>query len=355
MRREAANRIVQGIVGIAISVVAAALVLRSVDVSRTWDVLRSASPAWILLVAAALCADLLLRGRRWQELVAPIHRVPYRRLMAYMLVGYLANNVLPARLGELVRSHYLGDREGISRTTTLGTVVVERIVDTAVLVAVAALAILVLHVRGVVASAVLVGFALVMLLTLALAVAVAAHRLPGFATIATFIGRWPRLRSLISRLRGGLAVAGIPRTIAWAVVLSCLAWGATILAYAGAGQAVGIQLTMGEAALLASGVNLVTAIPSAPGYIGTFELAAVTIAEAFSIPADQALALALLAHAGTLAVTSVGGGASLAILGLRRPVAARSEVGSGRGRAVARDPGGPDTRTESEERPSTLA
>ena len=50
-------------------------------------------------------------------------------MLGYLLVGYLANNILPARLGELVRSHYLGDREGISRASALGTVVVERVVD----------------------------------------------------------------------------------------------------------------------------------------------------------------------------------------------------------------------------------
>ena len=55
-------------------------------------------------------------------------------MLGYLLVGYLANNILPARLGELVRSHYLGDREGISRASALGTVVVERVVDTAVVV-----------------------------------------------------------------------------------------------------------------------------------------------------------------------------------------------------------------------------
>ena len=66
-----------------------------------------------------IVVDLLFRGLRWQRLLAPIHPVPYRRALGYLLIGYLANNLLPARLGELVRAHYLGDREGVSRTTTL--------------------------------------------------------------------------------------------------------------------------------------------------------------------------------------------------------------------------------------------
>ena len=79
-------------------------------------------------------------------------------------MGYLANNVLPARLGELVRAHYLGRRTGVSRSAILGTIVVERVVDTLVVVAIASVAILVLSVRGIVASAVLVGLAVTALL-----------------------------------------------------------------------------------------------------------------------------------------------------------------------------------------------
>ncbi|HEX8938567.1 MAG TPA: lysylphosphatidylglycerol synthase transmembrane domain-containing protein, partial [Candidatus Limnocylindrales bacterium] len=316
--RPGLQRLLRGAVGVLISIASLYLVLRGVDLGRTWDVLRGAQPAWLLLAVVALAGDLILRGVRWQRLIAPIHRVAYAPLLAYMLVGYLANNVLPMRLGELVRSHYLGDREGISRTTTLGTVVVERVVDTAVLVGIAALAILVLHVRGVVASAVLVGLAIAGLLLLGLALAVVAHRLPGADRIRELVARWPRARTLVANLRGGLAVAARPRTLAEAVLLSGLAWSCTVVAFAAAGQAVGIQLTTGEAALLAAGTNLATAIPSGPGYLGTFELAAVRIAAAFGIRDDPALALALLVHAGTLVLTSGGGLIALVRLGWRR-------------------------------------
>ncbi|HEY3524103.1 MAG TPA: lysylphosphatidylglycerol synthase domain-containing protein, partial [Candidatus Limnocylindrales bacterium] len=113
--------------------------------------------------------------------------------------------------------------------------------------------------------------------------------------------------SLGSRLRGGLAVASEPRTVGAAVVLTVAAWSMSVLAFAAAGQAIGVQLTIGEAAFLSAGVALATAIPSAPGYLGTFELAAKGLAETFGLPGDGAFALALLAHAGILFVTSAGG------------------------------------------------
>jgi uncharacterized protein (TIRG00374 family) len=312
------NALLRGGVGAAISVVAIWLVLRSVDVGQTIDILRAADLGWIVLVAAFVVVDLLMRALRWQRLVAPIGHVGYLPMLAYLLIGYLANNVLPARLGELVRSHYLGDREGLSRTTTLGTVVVERVVDFVVVVAIAAAAILVLSVRGIVANAVLVGVALAALLAAAIAIGIAAHRLPGAERIAVIAGRWPRLMDLAGKLRGGLAVAGRPRTLGEALILSLLAWGATVLAFAAAGQAVGIELTIGQASLLAAGVALVTAIPAGPANLGTFELAAVEIAKAVGVPPHEAFAIALLVHATILVLTSVGGLVALARLGWRR-------------------------------------
>ena len=101
---------------------------------------------------------------------------------------------------------------------------------------------------------------------------------PGPTGSSRFAERRPRIAELGRRLQDGLAVARRPRTLGGAIALSVVAWGASLLAVAAAGQAIGLELTIGEAALLASGVALATAIPSAPGYLGTFELAFVTIA-----------------------------------------------------------------------------
>jgi uncharacterized protein (TIRG00374 family) len=318
MTRRLGTGLARSSIGILISVACLYLVLRGVDLGETLDLLAGAAPAWLALAVAAIVADLSFRAVRWQRLIAPIHAVPIGRLSGYMLVGYLANNVLPARLGELVRSHYLGDREGISRSATLGTVVVERIVDTVVLVGIGALAILVLNVRGVVVSAVLVGVAIAGLLCVALAVALAAHRLPGAGRAAAYLGRWPRIAGVAMRLRDGLRVAALPRTVAAAAILSVAAWSCTVVAVLAVGQSLGIELTVGQGALIAAGTNLATAIPSGPGYLGTFEYAGQAIALAFGLPAAQGLALALLIHALTLCVSSIGGAVSLARLGWRR-------------------------------------
>ncbi len=315
--------LLRALLGLAISAIAIALVARQVDVAAAGDVLRGANPVFVVATVGCIVLDVTLRALRWRGLLAPVARLRLATVAASLLVGYLANNILPARLGELVRSHHLGDRTGVSRASVLGTVVVERVVDTGVLVTIASVAIVILSVRGIVASAVLLGLALTGFLVAALALALVAHRLPYADRVIATVERWPAVVRAASRLRGGLAVAGRPRTMAGAIGWSVAAWGATIVAFALAGQAIGVELTWGQAALLAAGVSLVTAIPAGPGYIGTFELAAVEIGKAVGVPADPAFALALLVHAAILGVTTIGGvTAFLATRGPARPVEA---------------------------------
>ena len=307
MARLSRRTLLRGTLGIAISVISIWILVHAVDIGAAFEVLRSASPAWIAVMFVTVFFDIAARGARWRALLAPIAPLPYRRVLGYTYLGYLANNVLPARLGELYRSHALGEGEGVSRTTVLGTVVVERVVDTVMVVAIASLAVVVLSARGTMSSAVLLGLAFVALLVIVLGLGIAAHRLPGAERAAAIIARRPKLLELARRLRDGLAVAGRPRTMVAAIAFSVLAWMASTATFLAAGQAVGVELTVTQGALLTSGVALATIVPSGPGYLGTFELTVVGITGGFGVPRDSAFALGLLVHLVILLVTSIGG------------------------------------------------
>jgi uncharacterized protein (TIRG00374 family) len=299
--------VLRTILGVAISVVAIYILLGQVDIARTFDVLRTANPLWILVMVGTCFVDVAARGARWQSLIEPIQHVQYRRVLGYTFIGYLANNVLPARLGELVRAHALGEGEHISRVTVLGTIVVERIVDTVIVVALAAIAVVILGVGGAMSTAVVLGAGFVGLLVLGLAVATVSHRLPGAARITAIAERYPRAVELARRLRDGLAVAREPGVLVRALLFSAAAWTASIATFLAGAQAVGVDLSVPQAALMCSGVALATIVPSAPGYVGTFELTAVSIATIFGTDPDAAFAMALLVHAMILGVTSIGG------------------------------------------------
>jgi glycosyltransferase 2 family protein len=307
--------VVRAVVGIAISVAAIVLVLRSVNVGETIEVLKRADLRWVIVGGAFSTTDLAFRGLRWQRLIRPLAAVRYVPMFGYLLIGYAANNVLPARLGELVRSHYLGDREGVSRAAALGTVVVERVVDLVAVVAIATTALLILSVRGVLAGAVLIGAGITGLFLVVLALGIVAHRLPGADRIAVVLARWPKIGEIGRSLQGGLSVAAQPRTVVEALLTSAAAWTCSILALAAMGQALGLQLSMGAAALVTSGIALAGAIPAAPSNIGTFEAAAVAAGTAVGLAPESALALGVLSHAMILLVTSIGGGIAFARIG----------------------------------------
>ncbi len=316
---------IRAALGIAISVAALAILLRSVDVGDALDVLRQADLAIVLLMVVSVVLDVAARGARWRALLASIRRLAYLRVLGYTFVGYLANNVLPARLGELVRSHALGEGEGMSRTTVLGTVVVERIVDTVIVVGLAAGSVVILDVSGIVATGVVLGAVFVGILVVGLVVAILSHRLPGAERVSAAAERFPRILDLARRLREGLAVVSRPGTVVAALGFSALAWTFSILTFVLGGRALGIDLSPVEGALLSSGVALATIVPSGPGYLGTFELTAVGIATQVGVDADAAFAMALLVHAMILLVTSVGGAVSALRLGVGLSTGSRDE------------------------------
>jgi uncharacterized membrane protein YbhN (UPF0104 family) len=242
-----------------------------------------------------------------------------------MLVGYLANTVLPVRLGEFIRSHYVGSREGVSRMSVLGTVFTERVLDVITLLGVSAVGwwflgapddlgdLLLLVVQGVCSALVLV-LVIVLMMKSPVVSKQLRTRVPS------------GVRRTIGKFRAGMAVVRVPHTFVRAGVLTLAAWGATAMAFLSAGMALGIPLTLPEAVLIAAAANLATAVPSGPAYVGTFELAVIAVSRPLGIEAVPSLAIALLVHAAILVTTVAGGSISLAVLGGMRLTLAPATV-----------------------------
>ena len=117
---------------------------------RYWErqtTLRSSRPSW------STSAPSLFRTLRWQYLLAPVKSLEVRRLYPVVVVGYMANNILPVRLGEVVRAYYVGEREKVSKVAALATIAVERVFDGLTLLFFAAVVGLFLPVGGAFAGA----------------------------------------------------------------------------------------------------------------------------------------------------------------------------------------------------------
>lgn len=308
--------------GLLISALALVLVLRSVDLSSSLSLLVHANPAPLLACLVFIATQVILRSWRWQILLnsgpTPAF-VPIRRVTPPLLAGYLANAVLPARLGEVVRAATLAWRQRIPFALVFGTVVLERIVDTVTLaVIVTAGAILVgapdwLIAIGV-ATSLAGGLAVLVLATVGIEPLISLAR----AALGRVLGAkvFEQIVSGLRHFSSGLDIRERRQATAFAIGLSAVCWGLEAINFYLVALALGIDLSPGGALLIAGFTVLSTAIPAAPGYLGTFELAATSVAGVLGIAPAPALAFALAAHATTFLPILGAGALSAFVLNL---------------------------------------
>ena len=302
-------------IGLAASAVALYLAVRSVDLDATLDTIAAARLAPLLAALVLLFFSMVLRSWRWQRLL-PVSP-PVRRILPVLLVGYLGNAVLPVRLGEPIRSYLLARREGLSSAGVFGTSILERIVDLATLALMAFLATLAIGApmwltqltgaAGAVALAILV-------------VLVFVGIGPLLRLLHRFVGPEPggvigRLLGPLERFAVGIGGQAHGASVGQAVAISVPIFLTDATVCWLVARSLGIDLGPAESLIVIAIGALGTSIPSAPGYLGTFELAVSSAAGALGVPAPQALALAVLLHAITLVPLAIAGAVSLLMLG----------------------------------------
>src|SRR5262249_3447079 len=115
--------------GVAVSAVLLWVVVRGVNFDEVLQQLRQVRLAWLLRLFVRFFPPFWLPALRWQLLLKPVKRIGVHRLFAITMIGFMANNVLPARLGEFVRAYALGRSESLSPSLPFATIVIERIFD----------------------------------------------------------------------------------------------------------------------------------------------------------------------------------------------------------------------------------
>ena len=123
------RRLLQALLGLAISGLALWLTLRGKDLGAIWEAARSANYLWLVPYFLALTLIHLTQTWRWGILLEPLARIPFWRLNAVSAVGIMALFVLPFRLGELARPYLIAERPNLRVSAALSSVVVERVAD----------------------------------------------------------------------------------------------------------------------------------------------------------------------------------------------------------------------------------
>lgn len=311
-----ARRVALVVGGIAISTVAAWLVTRGVELERTSAIVAAAAPAWLLGAIGVVALQTLVRAVRWRLLLpgaisdAGVQRgrPTIVRIVPVLLVGYLGNAVLPARLGDAARGMLIARREHLPIHESLGSVILERVIDTFVLALVGISAALIIGVPDWVVRIGLVG--VVVSITAVVVLSISPRLLGRFGG-----GPFDPLLRGLSSIVHGARVAKRPAAISGALALSLLAWLLDASLYWLVARSLGVDLSPIGAILIAAVTVLSTALPSAPGYLGTFELAAVAAAGVVGIEPTTALAFAIVTHGVAILPTALGGAVALIGLG----------------------------------------
>ena len=115
--------------GVAVSGVLLWLAFRGVDLQEVGHSFTQVRTVWLLPVLASIFVRFWLTAIRWQVLLRPVKRIGIHRLFAVTMIGFMANNVLPARMGEFVRAYALGRSESLSTPLSFATIVLERVFD----------------------------------------------------------------------------------------------------------------------------------------------------------------------------------------------------------------------------------
>jgi uncharacterized protein (TIRG00374 family) len=296
----------RALVGLAISAIFLYIAFRGQHFGDILDALRQANLWWLIPALLLYFGGVWVRAVRWQILLRPLAQTESRQLFPIVIVGYMANNVLPLRTGELVRSYVLSKQFGVRKTSALATIAVERLFDGLVMLGfmLSALAFVSftsqLRHLTIVAAVLFIGILLgLFMLTLGGSLF---DRL-----LQLVLGPLPtRVADKVERLAesflSGLGVFKRRRDLIAVAGTSLLAWLLEASMYfviaRGFGGSVFEKMTISVTLLTTGVANMATLIPSSPGYIGQFEYGVkLVLNEAVGISESQALAYALLVHA----------------------------------------------------------
>ena len=305
-------------VGVLISILFIWLAVRGLKLNEFWGAVKQANYWWLLPGIAVYFVGVWVRAWRWHYLLGPIKKIPTTTMFPITTIGYMGNNIYPARAGEVLRAVILKRKEGVSVSASLATIIVERIFDGVVMLAfvfvnLPELAKLTgssgfvgnIQQLAVIGAGVFLGALLIFLLA-----AMFPHST--MRAVLWFIRFLPprlhtRLIGLSNRFLDGLASLRSPLNILMVFFTSVIIWLLETGKYWFVMHAFDFAVSFFALMLLNGIANLATTIPSAPGYIGTWEAVTKAVLVAFLVEPETALGYAVVLHVALwLPITALG-------------------------------------------------
>lgn len=305
------------LVGVPLSTLFLWLALRGVDLTQVRQQLEAASWPWLGGVLASFLGVYVCFALRWRHLLNNVGSVRLRQVIELVFAGAALSNTIPGRPGEAMRGVAVARDAGIGRVAGLASVVVDRACDVVVLVAALLAALLVVPHPGWLTAIVVASVALGALVVLVLALAWwrvhgSGQRFRGER------GSRGRIREAASSFVQGLAAIRSARDVATLLALTGAAWGLFGLGAWCCAEAMGLSLTTQQILFLTTVVNLGVAIPSSPGFIGTYQWLVISALGVSDVSKSAAFAYSILLHALSFVPVTLLGYVALASVVRRR-------------------------------------
>lgn len=299
-------------IGVIISIICVYIALRGLHVDEFWQVVQSVNYWWILPAVGVYTIAVWIRTWRWRAMLRPLADVPMRRLWPVVVIGYMGNNVYPARAGEVLRSYVLRRREGIPMSASLATVVLERLFDGLIMLLFVFVTLPFAPLPPIY-SQIVTGFSVLFLGALVFFLVLASRpalflRLWQWSTQRILPQRFAAMGDdIVTKFVSGLQSLNSPREMLVIFASSALIWLTETSKYWFIMQGFPFHVDFTVLMLMTAVVNLATTVPSTPGYAGTFDVPGILILQQFGVAQAIATGYTLVLHVALwLPITALG-------------------------------------------------
>ncbi len=297
-------------IGILISAIFIYFSLRGLKLGEFVKSLQSAQYWYLIPGIAVYFVGVWVRSWRWHYLLRPLKKIPTRTMFPIVTIGYMGNNIYPARAGEVLRAAVLKQREGVPISASLATIIIERIFDGVVMLSFVFLNLPELArltrssgvVEGVdvprmaIGGAVIFGGALLAFIAAAMFPRVS-EKLVDYMVLRFVPARFKQnTRDLSMRFLSGLESLRSPVEALMIFFTTVIIWLLETAKYWFVMHAFNFSVSFFALMLMNGVVNLATTVPSAPGYVGTFDLPGIAVLMAYGIDRAVATSYTLVLH-----------------------------------------------------------
>ncbi len=285
-----------------------------IDFVLMWQALKQAKYLWLFPSVLFMFVSLWLRAVRWSYFMEPVKPgIGWRKLFSAMMIGYYGNNVFPLRAGEVLRAYAIGKSAGVSRMASFATIFVERLIDVFALLLLFGFSVIFHDYPDLIEKLAVFVFIGTALLT-AFMVALMIHTQKTLGLVSRLTRSLPEkaqqfINTLLRSFLDGFSIFKKTEhfwTITWQSVAMWLLYAAVNYAVLEA-FSLNAGLPIGASFVILVIINISIMLPAAPGYVGTFHLAAQQAVMLFDVSSSAALSFALILHiTNFIPITLVG-------------------------------------------------